>query len=91
MSFTALIASQCTGRACFAPCAAQYDKLILVASGVGLTPMLSLMDKYCGHKQLHLLWATRDKHMIKHFAPALRQCRSTVWSVSLCSAGAYQY
>jgi ferredoxin-NADP reductase len=57
----------------------QYDKLILVASGVGLTPMLSLLDKYSGQKQLHLLWATRDKHMIKHFAPALRQCRSTVW------------
>jgi Ferric reductase NAD binding domain len=57
----------------------QYDKLILVATGVGLTPMLSLIDKYSDQKECHILWTTRDRHMVKHFNAMLRKCHSTVW------------
>eukprot|EP00953_Heterococcus_sp_UTEX-ZZ885_P020441 11437-Heterococcus_DN1.PRE.1 len=57
----------------------QYDKLIMVATGVGLTPMLSLIDKYSDKKECHILWTTRDRHMVKHFNAMLRKCHSTVW------------
>jgi hypothetical protein len=50
-----------------------------VATGVGLTPMLSLIDKYSDKKECHILWTTRDRHMVKHFNTMLRKCHSTVW------------
>jgi ferredoxin-NADP reductase len=49
------------------PLLLQYDKLVLVASGAGLTPMLSLINRYSETKEVHLLWTTRDRHMIRHF------------------------
>eukprot|EP00953_Heterococcus_sp_UTEX-ZZ885_P031263 16424-Heterococcus_DN1.PRE.2 len=51
----------------------------MVATGVGLTPMLSLIDKYSDKKECHILWTTRDRHMVKHFNAMLRKCHSTVW------------
>jgi Ferric reductase NAD binding domain len=50
----------------------QYDKLVLVASGAGLTPMLSLINRYSETKEVHLLWTTRDRHMIRHFRTMVR-------------------
>lgn len=29
--------------------------------------------------QIYVLWATRDRHMIKHFAPLMLQCNCTIW------------
>eukprot|EP00953_Heterococcus_sp_UTEX-ZZ885_P009112 5405-Heterococcus_DN1.PRE.1 len=28
---------------------------------------------------IYVLWATRDRHMIKHFAPLMQQCNCTIW------------
>jgi hypothetical protein len=32
--------------------------------------------------QIYVLWATRDRHMIKHFAPLMLQCNCTIWYTS---------
>jgi hypothetical protein len=41
--------------------------------------MLSLIDRYSDKKECHILWTTRDRHMVKHFNSMLRKCHSTVW------------
>jgi ferredoxin-NADP reductase len=56
----------------------QYDKLFLVASGAGLTPMISLINRYADTKEVYLLWMTRDRHMVTHFRGVLERCHSMV-------------
>mmetsp|Transcript_23960 Transcript_23960/g.27596 ORF Transcript_23960/g.27596 Transcript_23960/m.27596 type:complete len:919 (-) Transcript_23960:78-2834(-) len=52
--------------------ATNFSHIILTASGVGLTPALGVMGQYPGDSRSKvLIWMTRDRVMIKFFAPQL--------------------
>ena len=52
--------------------ARQYSNLLLVATGIGITPSLGVMGAYPGFtRKKILLWSTRDKNHLRFFAPLL--------------------
>ena len=42
-----------------------YDKLILVASGIGITPALATINAFKSSRRINLIWAVRDPEMLK--------------------------
>ena len=47
--------------------AVQYDNMVLVASGIGITPALSAIEAYKDSRRVNLVWATRDAAMLVFF------------------------
>ena len=52
--------------------AQSFSHLVLTATGIGITPALGVMGQYPGFSRTKLLiWSTRDKNMLKFFAPLI--------------------
>lgn len=44
-----------------------YDNQILVASGIGITPALSVIRAHQNSRRINLIWAVRDLHLLEFF------------------------
>ena len=44
-----------------------YDNQILVASGIGITPALSVIRAHKDSRRINLFWAVRDHHLLEFF------------------------
>jgi ferric-chelate reductase len=44
-----------------------YDNQILVASGIGITPALSVIGAHKDTRRINLIWAVRDEHLLRFF------------------------
>ena len=51
--------------------ATNYDNLIAVASGIGITPALSAVVNLKDQARVHVIWACRDPDLIGEFVSAL--------------------
>lgn len=59
--------------------AQEFSHLVLTASGIGITPALGVMGQYPGFSRTKILvWSTRDKNMLKFFAPLIRDAHLAV-------------
>ena len=47
--------------------AENYDNQILEASGIGITPALSMIRAYKDSRRINLIWACRDIHLLEFF------------------------
>jgi ferric-chelate reductase len=47
--------------------AIEYDNQILVASGIGITPALSVIRAHKDSRRINLIWAVRDPHLLDFF------------------------
>lgn len=47
--------------------AINFDNMILVASGIGITPALSAIEGYRDSRRINLIWAVRDASMLVFF------------------------
>lgn len=47
--------------------AVEYDNQILVASGIGITPALSVIRAHKESRRINLIWAVRDPHLLGFF------------------------
>jgi ferric-chelate reductase len=47
--------------------AGAYDNQILVASGIGITPALSVIRAHKDSRRINLIWAVRDRHLLEFF------------------------
>ena len=54
-------------RSEFADCTVGTTKTIAVASGIGITPTLSLMQTYVDTKRVNIVWICRDPGLIEYF------------------------
>jgi len=53
--------------------ASNFNHMVLVASGIGITPALGVMGQYSGSsRSKFLVWSTRCPYMLKFFAPLLK-------------------
>ena len=51
-----------------------FSNLVLIASGIGITPALGVMGQYKGNSRFKaLIWSTRCPRMLKFFVPLLKQ------------------
>jgi len=48
-----------------------YDNQILVATGIGITPALSVIRAHKGSRRINLIWAVRDAAMLEFFMERL--------------------
>jgi hypothetical protein len=48
----------------------EYDNLMLVASGIGITPAISCMREYSEERRVSLLWMCRDQGLLQFFLQA---------------------
>jgi predicted ferric reductase len=44
-----------------------YDNHILVASGIGITPALSVIRAHKDSRRINLIWTVRDRHLLEFF------------------------
>eukprot|EP00752_Nemacystus_decipiens_P012611 g11168.t1 len=58
---------------------AYYDNVVLVCTGAGITPAVSVAERFAKKKNVHLLWLSRDAGMIAMFEKQLRRVKSTVY------------
>ena len=47
--------------------AEQYDNQVLVASGIGITPALSVIRAHKNTRKINLIWSVRDRHLLEFF------------------------
>ena len=47
--------------------AKDYDNIVSVASGIGITPALALLDRFKNTRRINLIWMCRDAHLIEFF------------------------
>jgi len=47
--------------------ASGYDNMILVASGIGITPALGAINAFKDSRRVNLIWAVRDPEMLEFF------------------------
>ena len=47
--------------------ASLYDNTVLVASGIGITPALSVIRAHKSSRRINLIWAVRDRHLLEFF------------------------
>eukprot|EP00752_Nemacystus_decipiens_P012303 g10908.t1 len=55
-----------------------YDNLVLMCTGAGITPAVSIIERFANRKNIHLMWITRDSGMVALFEKQLRKVNSTV-------------
>ena len=59
--------------------ATDFTNLILMASGIGITPALGVMGQYTGFSRTKvLIWSIRSRNMLKFFTPLLSDCHLAV-------------
>ena len=59
--------------------AQEFSHLVLVATGIGITPALGIMGQYPGFSRTKILmWTTRDLDMLKFFAPLLQDAHLNI-------------
>ena len=59
--------------------ASDFNHLVLVASGIGITPSLGVMGQFPGNTRTKvLIWAVRSRTMVKFFAPLLSDAHMVV-------------
>lgn len=44
-----------------------YDNVIAVASGIGITPAISIINAYKDTRKMHLIWTCRDASLVEFF------------------------
>lgn len=47
--------------------ASEYDNLILVASGIGITPAMSIVTTYRDTRRVNLVWVCRDASLLEFY------------------------
>ena len=47
--------------------ASSYDNTVLVASGIGITPALSVIRAHKDSRRINLIWVVRDHHLLEFF------------------------
>lgn len=47
--------------------ALNYDHIITVATGIGITPALAVMGRYKNNRRINLIWSCRDASLIEFF------------------------
>lgn len=47
--------------------ALNYDHIITIASGIGITPALAVLDRYKNQRRINLIWSCRDASLIEFF------------------------
>ena len=53
--------------------AKSFSNLLLVASGIGISPSLGAMGQYPGHSRVKILiWLVKNRDMLRFFAPLLK-------------------
>ncbi|CAN0426842.1 unnamed protein product [Pylaiella littoralis] len=55
-----------------------YDNVLLVCTGAGITPAVSLAGMFSTKKNVHLMWLSREAGMVAMFEKQLRLVKSTV-------------
>ncbi|CAM9360989.1 unnamed protein product, partial [Laminaria digitata] len=63
-----------------------YDNVVLVCSGAGITPAVSVAERFAKKKNVHLLWLSREAGMIAMFEKQLHRVKSTVYLTGKPSA-----
>ena len=59
--------------------APNYSHFVLTATGIGITPALGVMGQYPGSSRTKILvWSTRDKELLKFFAPLMKDAHLAV-------------
>jgi len=59
--------------------AAEFSHLILIASGIGITPALGVIGQYRGNSRTKILiWSTRCSMMLKFFIPIIQEAHICV-------------
>lgn len=59
--------------------AADFSHLILIASGIGITPALGVIGQYKGNSRTKILvWSTRSPEMLKFFIPIIEDAHICV-------------
>lgn len=59
--------------------ASDFSRLVLVATGIGITPALGVMGQYKGFSRFKVLvWSTRCSKMLKFFLPLLKDVHLAV-------------
>ena len=60
--------------------AQNFSHLVLTATGIGITPALGVMGQYPGGSRTKILvWSTRDKELLKFFAPLMKDAHLAVF------------
>ena len=42
-----------------------YGSLVLVCTGAGITPAVSIIERFAKKKNIHLMWMSRDSCMVR--------------------------
>ena len=42
-----------------------YNNVVLVCTGAGITPAVSIIERFAKRKNIHLMWMTRDRGMVR--------------------------
>ncbi|CAB1097723.1 unnamed protein product [Ectocarpus sp. CCAP 1310/34] len=56
-----------------------FENVLLVCTGAGITPAVSVAERFQKKKNIHLLWCCRDAGMVAMFEKQLRRVKSTVF------------
>jgi len=56
-----------------------FNKLFLLATGVGITPAVSVIEEFYRHREIYLIWSCRDVYMIEFFLKQLGRVHSKVF------------
>merc|ERR1711862_391532 len=51
--------------------AINFDKLVCVATGIGITPALAIMQKLKGNRSVSVIWTCREPDILEHYLSAL--------------------
>jgi hypothetical protein len=56
--------------------ATDFDNLILVATGIGITPALAVMHDLRAERRVNLIWLTRDASMVEFYLDSAKFCNN---------------
>ena len=56
-----------------------FNSLVILATGIGITPALAVMNQYAGYSRFKILvWSTRSKNMLKFFVPQMKDAHLAI-------------
>ena len=58
--------------------ASNFDNLICVASGIGITPAISIITSFAQTRRINLVWVCRDPDLIEHYLRHI--CHDSAWT-----------
>ena len=68
--------------------ASNFDNLICVASGIGITPALSTMTSWSQTRRVNLIWMCRDPDLIEHYLHNIYDDDAWSSSTTICEGNA---